>query len=175
MRDSGRHRVAQEQQVPEEDREEHLREAGAQGHGGARSGREGDCLGRVRLGAAAGCLGYGGAGASILHRSLQFLCHFFLLGFLGSFDSLTEKVVPREIVKPHRKGRENTFTCNECQHFLSESVTKAVFKSCKRKTQKFCKSLAWCTKCSQKINRITKMDCKSRNESNEPNYDVIKH
>ena len=45
---------------------------------------------------------------------------------------------------------------------------QAVFKSCKRKTQNFCKSLAWCTKYSQKINRITKMDCKSRDESNKP-------
>ena len=41
--------------------------------------------------------------------------------------------------------------------------------------QNFCKSLAWCTKCSQKINRITQMDCKSRDESNESNYDVISH
>ena len=36
--------------------------------------------------------------------------------------------------------------------------------------QNFCKSLAWCTKYSQKINCITQMDCKSRDESNEPNY-----
>jgi hypothetical protein len=27
----------------------------------------------------------------------------------------------------------------------------------------------------KKINRITQMDCKSRDESNEPNYDVIRH
>ena len=41
--------------------------------------------------------------------------------------------------------------------------------------QKFYKSLVWCTKYSQKINYITQMDCKSRDESNEPNYDVIRH
>ena len=45
----------------------------------------------------------------------------------------------------------------------------------KHKIQIFCKSLAWCTKYSQKINRITQMDCKSRDESNKPNYDVIRH
>ena len=33
----------------------------------------------------------------------------------------------------------------------------------------FLKSLARCIKCSRKINRITQMDCKSRDESNEPN------
>ena len=36
----------------------------------------------------------------------------------------------------------------------------------KHKTQNFCKSLAWCTKYSQKINRIIQIDCKSRDESN---------
>ena len=41
--------------------------------------------------------------------------------------------------------------------------------------QKFYKSLVWCTKYSQKINRITQMDCKSRDESNEPNYDVTRY
>ena len=40
--------------------------------------------------------------------------------------------------------------------------------------QNFYKSLVWCTKYSQKINRITQMDCKSRDESNEPNYDAIR-
>ena len=39
----------------------------------------------------------------------------------------------------------------------------------KRKMQIFYKSLVWCTKCSRKINRITQIDCKSRDESNEPN------
>ena len=38
-----------------------------------------------------------------------------------------------------------------------------------RKTQNFCKSFAWCTKCSKKINCITQIDCKSKDESNEPN------
>ena len=33
----------------------------------------------------------------------------------------------------------------------------------------FCKSFAWYTKCSRKINRITKMNRKSRDESNESN------
>ena len=41
--------------------------------------------------------------------------------------------------------------------------------------QKICKSSAWCIKYSRKINRITQIDCKSRDESNEPNYDVIRH
>jgi len=40
---------------------------------------------------------------------------------------------------------------------------------CKAKTQNFYKSLAWCTKCNQKINRIAQIDCKSRDESNESN------
>lgn len=35
VRDIRRHRVAQEQQVSEEDREEHMREAGSQGRGGS--------------------------------------------------------------------------------------------------------------------------------------------
>ena len=40
--------------------------------------------------------------------------------------------------------------------------------------QKKFKSLKWHTKCSKKINRITQMDCKSRDESNESNYDMIR-
>ena len=51
----------------------------------------------------------------------------------------------------------------------------ATQKILKHKIQNFCKSLPWYTKYSQKINRITQMDCKSRDESNEPNYDVIRH
>ena len=43
------------------------------------------------------------------------------------------------------------------------------------KMQKFYKSLAWCIKYSQKINRITKIDCKSRDEFNKLNQDVIRH
>ena len=41
--------------------------------------------------------------------------------------------------------------------------------------QKKFKSLVWYTKYSQKINRITQMDCKLRDESNEHNYGVIGH
>ena len=41
--------------------------------------------------------------------------------------------------------------------------------------QNFYKPFAWYTKCNQKINRITQIDCKSREEFNEPNYDVIKY
>jgi len=59
---------------------------------------------------------------------------------------------------------------------LSQSVSRQVclviMGSCfdsKTQNEIFCKSLAWYTKCSQKINRITPMDCKSRDESNEPN------
>ena len=36
----------------------------------------------------------------------------------------------------------------------------------KRKMQNFCKSFAWYIKCSRQINRITQIDCKSRDESN---------
>lgn len=49
VRDTGGDRVGEEEQVPEEDREEHLREAGAQGEGGARGGRQGDRPGLVGL------------------------------------------------------------------------------------------------------------------------------
>ena len=58
---------------------------------------------------------------------------------------------------------------------LAAIVSKAVFRYCKRKTQKFYKSLAWYTKCSQKINHITQMNCRSRDESNESNQGVIRH
>ena len=40
--------------------------------------------------------------------------------------------------------------------------------------QFFCKSLALCTKYNQKINRITQMDYKSRDESNESNDELIR-
>jgi hypothetical protein len=46
---------------------------------------------------------------------------------------------------------------------------RVLFRWCKRKTQIFCKSFVWGTKCSQKINHIIQIDCKSRDESNEPN------
>ena len=54
-------------------------------------------------------------------------------------------------------------------YYLVASNSKAVFRCCKDKTQKKFKSLAWYTKCSRKINCITQMDRKSRDESNEPN------
>ena len=50
-----------------------------------------------------------------------------------------------------------------------DDAPKAVFRSKISKFKIFCKSPAWYTKYSRKINRITQMDCKSRDESNEPN------
>ena len=47
--------------------------------------------------------------------------------------------------------------------------TQALFRFQNTKCKKIYKSLAWYTKCSQRINHITQMDCKSRDESNEPN------
>ena len=47
-----------------------------------------------------------------------------------------------------------------------------LLRSCldpKRKMHFFVNRFAWCTKYSRKINYITQMDCKSRDESNEPN------
>ena len=62
-----------------------------------------------------------------------------------------------------RQGSEDVFSNN-----------LGLFRSLNAKCKIFCKSLV-CTKCSKKLNRITQMDCKSRDESNEPNYDVIRY
>ena len=48
-------------------------------------------------------------------------------------------------------------------------ITMDLFRSQNAKRNFFYKSFVWCTKYSQKINRITQMDRKSRGESNEPN------
>ena len=59
-----------------------------------------------------------------------------------------------------------------CSHIFDMIGNVQIHKA---KMHNFYKSLAWCIKCSRKINRITQMGCKSRNESNEPNQDVIRH
>ena len=62
-------------------------------------------------------------------------------------------------------------TRDNLKYKLLQYVSKALFRS-KTQNVKFCKSLAWCTKYSRKINRITQMDCKSRDESNVPNQSI---
>ena len=71
---------------------------------------------------------------------------------------------------------------DHCMACIAGSLATQLYKHMKGtiqipkyKMQNFYKSLVWCTKCSRKINRITQMDCKSRDESNECNYDVIRH
>ena len=72
-----------------------------------------------------------------------------------------------EVEQMNPRGRAAAATLNAAASYSSLAQ--------KHKIQNFCKSLVWCTECSRKINRITQMDCKSRDESNESNYGVIRH
>ena len=51
----------------------------------------------------------------------------------------------------------------------------ALFRFQKVKRKIFINRLYGVLNIVKKINHITQMDCKSRDESNEPNYDVIRH
>ena len=85
----------------------------------------------------------------------------------GAPTSLLVRVLARtsQTATGSTRGGEAAF--DPCDRNTGVAAYAQVFP--KRKMQNFYKSLAWYTKYSQKINRITQMDCKLRDESNEPN------
>ena len=80
------------------------------------------------------------------------------------------RIYKKKIFHPYRQTKFLHDTS-----YLKRHKNRSQLRPCLLKTQnaKFYKSLSWYTKCSRKINRITQMDCKSRDESNEPNQNVI--
>ena len=92
------------------------------------------------------------------------------------WEARTESA-PAQPDKRIRTGRERSGSSWRACNFLLCLLLRglALFRSQNEKYKIFVNRLHGVLNVVKKINCITQMDCKSRDESNEPNYNVIRH